>query len=163
VPCRATSASIEARASPLGHGSGCPDHMSDTSEVPELADPLCATRKSEKWAKIRHSRHAKVQSPDTFRQPLGLVFLPELNPRSRGESSQKGSRLAPAIPKGHIACTDHQAVSALVSKKETRFGVALATDGGNRASRSEHPDWYMDEVHRMLTGRSPTSGASPTS
>jgi hypothetical protein len=26
----------------------------------------------------------------------------------------------------------------------------------------EHPDWYIDEVHRMLTGRSPTSGASPT-
>jgi hypothetical protein len=27
----------------------------------------------------------------------------------------------------------------------------------------EHTDWYTDEVHRILTGRSPTSGARPTS
>jgi hypothetical protein len=26
----------------------------------------------------------------------------------------------------------------------------------------EHPDWYTAEVHRMLTGRSPTLGARPT-
>jgi hypothetical protein len=27
----------------------------------------------------------------------------------------------------------------------------------------EHPDWYPGEVYRMLTGRSPTPGARPTS
>ena len=28
---------------------------------------------------------------------------------------------------------------------------------------NEHPDWYTGEVHRILTGRSPTPGARPTS
>jgi len=27
----------------------------------------------------------------------------------------------------------------------------------------EHPDWYTDEVHRILTGRSPTRCARPSS
>ena len=48
---------------------------------------------------------------------LRLIFLPELNPRSRGESSQKGLWLAAAIPKGHIACSDQQAVSGPGIKK----------------------------------------------
>lgn len=26
----------------------------------------------------------------------------------------------------------------------------------------EHPDWYTDEVHRILTGRSPTRSAGPS-
>ena len=33
--------------------NGCADNMSGTSEVPQLADPLCATRKS---AEVGHKR-----------------------------------------------------------------------------------------------------------
>jgi hypothetical protein len=44
--------------------NGCADHMSGTSEVPQLSDPLCASRKS---AEMGHNRtfgqmHNRAQS-----------------------------------------------------------------------------------------------------
>jgi len=48
------------QTSAKGVTNGCADNMSGTSEVPQLPDPLCATRKS---AEVGHGTKSLRDSP----------------------------------------------------------------------------------------------------
>jgi hypothetical protein len=61
--CRARNAALQ--KGPRWVTNGCADNadnMSGTSEVPELADPLCATRKSAEVGQIRHRSKTRRSS-----------------------------------------------------------------------------------------------------
>jgi hypothetical protein len=48
--------------------NGCADNMSGTSEVPQLADPLCATRKSAEVGHLRTHAPQQITSPLAHRK-----------------------------------------------------------------------------------------------